>query len=346
MIQLNMPSIKRDTVNHQTVITARVLALMLIGVSVLFSHFAVADDGVLVIRPANEHFEQVLHGMESELEGEVGVYDVIVDKKTEVASLYKEVQERQPSAMVLMGNHSLSLYTKLQEKYRAENIPPAVAVAAVFADWVMASKPGKDRVTGILYEIPAVTGLVTLRSISQKEIKRVGMLYRKGMEGMVENNTRFCKLEGIELIPMEVKEADIKKPKRFKKLLKKLSKNSLDALWITNDSVLLRPELVVKAWVPFLSKFDKSVLVGVETLIGSNLNIGNLGVFPDHNDLGTQTASILFELLDQEWDFSERSNQYDQPISVKKHLNLKISKQRKIGLHESRFSQLDEVLEQ
>ena len=44
-------------------------------------------------------------------------------KKLEVASLYKEVQERQPSAMVLMGNHSLSLYTKLQEKYRAEKYP-------------------------------------------------------------------------------------------------------------------------------------------------------------------------------------------------------------------------------
>ena len=97
----------------------------------------------------------------------------------------------------------------MQKEQKEENFPPVVAVAALFIDRGMR---GSSNITGILYEIPAVTSLVSLRSISKKEVRRVGVLYREGMEDMIEINQQFCNAEGIELIAQSISKKDARAP--------------------------------------------------------------------------------------------------------------------------------------
>jgi len=311
-----------------------ILALLL---SIAPSH---AVDNILIIRPAGPDFEETVGGLADELDGEIAYQELILDKNPDIEPMYRAIQTQQPKALVLMGNRQLNLFKRMKSAHPNDTFPPVVAVAALFIDRVMADSPN---VTGILYEVPAVTGLVSLRNISKQPIKRIGVLYQKEMVDMINLNQQFCEAEGFELVATGLSRKDTKDPKRISKALKKLSRQSLDAIWISNDSGLLTRDLVLKSWIPFMKKFNKPVLVGVGSLVSTKLNMGNLAVSPDHSALGSQAAGLLFDLMDDDWQLDE--NRFDQPISVLKILNLQISRQRKIDLDEERLSQIDKLIQ-
>jgi len=298
-----------------------------------------ALDTILIIRPAGPHFEQIVSGIADETEGEIAYQELVIDKTATVKEMYLSIMTHQPKALVLMGNQQMNLFKQLQHSHSQETFPPVVAVAALFIDRVMADS---KNVTGILYEVPAVTGLISLRNISKQNIKRVGVLHREDMADMIAINKQYCAAEGIELVTLSISNEAAKDAWKTSKALKKLGRQSLDAIWISNDSGLLTKKLVIKSWMPFMARFKKPVLVGVETLIKSKLNMGTLAVFPDFSDLGVQTAGIIFELMENNWQMEERG--FDQPISVMKHLNVYISKKREIKLHQDRLSQIDKII--
>lgn len=67
----------------------------------------------------------------------------------------------------------------------------------------------------------------------------------------------------------------------------------------------------------------------------------NFGVFPDHSALGTQTAGIIFDLMDEDWVLHDRG--FEQPIGVVKHLNATISSAPGIAFDPDRLAQIDKV---
>ena len=73
------------------------------------------------------------------------------------------------------------------------------------------------------------------------------------------------------------------------------------------------------------------------------LHQGGYVVFPDHYGLGAQTASVIFELLENDWDADGLG--FAQPISVKKHLNITVSKNRGIAIRKDKLNTLDKVIQ-
>ncbi|OUS31123.1 hypothetical protein A9Q99_04735 [Gammaproteobacteria bacterium 45_16_T64] len=310
------------------------LLLLLVSSSPVY-----AIDSILIVRPSGHHFEQIVSGISDELAGELRYEDIVFDAKSTKSDLYAVIERYQPRAIVLMGNRQLKLFRGLQEDRPAISLPPSIAVAALFIDRVLA---GSKNVTGILYEIPAVTSLVSLRSITAKNIKRVGVLYRHDMIDMIEENRRYCESEGIELVSVGISDSDANSTRKTKQALRKLADKSIDALWISNDSRLLTRDLITRSWMPFMTRFNKPVVVGVETLTKTQLNMGSLAVFPDHTGLGAQTAGKIFDLMDNRWKIEGET--FEQPLSVIKHVNVKISQDRGIRFKESKLLQVDKVI--
>jgi len=322
----------------------RLLCSWLLVFSVFFAtllcSFAVhAGEEILIIRSASADFEKIVAGTDEELDGEVSYSDKVLEQTASEEDMYIEVKNVQPKVLVLVGNRQLRLFRQMKKNRPNEEFPPVIAVAALFIDRVM---KGVDNVTGTLYEIPAVTGLVALRQASKKKISKVGMIYLEGMEDMMKMNEALCKAEGIELVGIPIFENKKSFTKLVKKALKKLNHKSIDAIWISNDSNLLSRELVINAWMPFMSRYKKPVVVGVSSLVNTRLNIGSIAVFPDHTGLGVQTAGIIFEVMDNDWQINGRG--YDQPISVIKHVNITISKKRKIKYKQEGLRHIDEII--
>lgn len=119
-------------------------------------------------------------------------------------------------------------------------------------------------------------------------------------------------------------------------------KGDIDAIWVLNDNALLNQSTITKAWIPVLKKSNMPVIVGVESLIATKFNLGTYAVVPDHYALGVQGADMLANIMDAGWVVSDVA--VEQPLSVKKIINLNISQKRKISILPDKLHRLNKII--
>jgi len=303
-----------------------------------FSLYAESTKNVLIIKGHATMFSEVEKGIYDDLEGEVTFSTLSISKKSKVKDLKQHMVKFQPDIIILMGNKAVNLYADYQALDLSKNYPPAVAVAALFIDQV---NTGLKNVTAIRYEIPAVIGAVSIRSILQKPVKKIGVVYREWMTEMIEENRRYCAQEGIELVSIQLPNKMKNVSKKVKRALNTLS-SEVDVMWILNDNGLLTKDAIVKAWLPDRAKSRLPAIVGIKQFI-TKIPLGAFAVVPDNYGLGAQTAEMVFEIMDNNWQLDEVK--VHQPLSVKKFLNAKSLDNRGIRIKEERLGQMDEIIE-
>jgi hypothetical protein len=313
---------------------------MVLMLLLIFPATVSATDLALVLRGASDDFTMVLKGISDDLEDDLKIIDYIVDDSTAVEKIGQLIVEKKPKALVIMGNKALNLYGKYQKQNPDIEHLPSLLIAALFIDKYI---PKLSNIVGIRYEVPAVTSIVNLRSILSKPILRVGVIHRKWMSDFVEENRSLCKAEGIELISLSLPDRSRSYSKAIRKRIRKLETMNINAFWILNDNVLLNRALLRNAWIPSLNKLNKPVIVGVESLVLSKLDLGTFAIVPDHYALGVQGATTLLDLMENNWVIKE--TKIEQPLSVKKLLNLSLSKKRKIPINIKRLGEVDVVIE-
>ncbi|MCO7223729.1 ABC transporter substrate binding protein [Pleionea sp. CnH1-48] len=294
-------------------------------------------NNALVIRGASSAFEEVVNGMNDDLEGEVTLHEIIVTKKSSQKEIVKAFKQHNPDIVILVGNKAVNLYGQFQNKNPKDSYPPAIAMAALFVDKFV----GKlKNATAIRYEIPAVTSVVAMRSILGKPVKKVGVVYREWMEDIIKENQRYCKTEGIELVGIKLPNKSGKVDSKVRDALKSLS-NDVDALWILNDNALLTRDALLKAWLPSRGKSKLPAIVGIRQFM-TKIPLGSFAIVPDNYGLGAQAAGMIFDAMDNDWELEETDVQ--QPVSVKKFINVATLSKKSIGYRTDKLSQVDEVV--
>jgi ABC-type uncharacterized transport system substrate-binding protein len=305
----------------------------------MFTPFSIAAK-VLSLSPAGEQFNEILEGLKGDLDGELSFVNLTITKKSNISEIKQALKKHQPNIVVLVGNTSVNLYSKYQATNKGQEFPPGIAVAALFLDQFIAKL---TNVTGIAYEIPLVTSMLNVRSVVKNNIKRVGVVHREWMTDFIQTNREFTQAEGIELISIALENKDKNRPKNLRKQLATLLKNDIDALWVINDNNLLNAKTLSKAWLPEIRKAKIPVVVGIESLLTSKINLGSFGIIPDYYGLGVQTASLLIDIMDNDWQIEEIS--IEQPLSVKKSINLTVLKNNNIAIDAEKISVFDHVID-
>lgn len=293
---------------------------------------------VLVLRAVGEGFEQTLKGLRDDVGSEVELVEVVVGANATGSRMAAAITAHRPKAIVLLGNAPIVHYKAYQQAASTKEFPPSLALSALYVDNLVADLANA---TGIRYEIPAVTSLVQLRALSEGPIRKVGVLYREWMEEYFEANRAFAAEEGFELV-------GIRLPNRvtFEQLnyhLRHLVRGGIDALWVINDNALLTERLLQNAWLPAVRRFDKPVIVGVDTLAGSELGFGTFSVSPDHYALGVQAADKLLRIKEDGWRIGD--GRIEEPVSTTKLLNLDLSREKHIAINLTRLGEVDRVIE-
>jgi hypothetical protein len=117
----------------------------------------------------------------------------------------------------------------------------------------------------------------------------------------------------------------------------------VDALWVLNDNALLTSDLIGTVWLPALGGSTHiPVIVGVPTLLGKDYPLGNFAMVPDHVALGVQTANMVFDLAENNWQLSDRSVKL--PISIKTLVEVRQVKEY-FGLKPGGMENIDEAVE-
>ena len=164
---------------------------------------------------------------------------------------------------------------------------------------------GIENAIGIAYETPIVSALVNFRRVVNKPLTKVGVLYRKPFKEFVEKQTLFCFKERIEIKGIEIGDDTSNYQNMIASALQTLLKEEkVDAIWVANDNVLLKPELLGNVWLPAIKNKKVPLIVGVEALVKPELNFGTFAVIPDPAALGEQAAEIIFDLKADDWEHS------------------------------------------
>lgn len=294
---------------------------------------------VLAITVSGDIFSQTLSAIHDDIGEELIIVEKTVDHDTPIEVLAETIASTQPKLIILLGNAPVILYKKYQRQYPGLNFPPSITMSALHVDRLI---PGIKNIVGIRYEVPAVTSLVAMRSLSNAPIKKVGVIYREWMDEQIELNRKLCAFEKIELVTVRLpNKVSFQKFSYHLKHL--LDREDIDALWVVNDNALLSPRVIQNGWLPALRRFDKPVVVGTEGLTKNNLKFGTFTVIPDHYSMGIQGAGLIAELMENNW-LLER-NQVYHPIAIYKLLNLKLAKYKNIPIRTEKLGSVDVVLQ-
>lgn len=288
-------------------ITMRCMSVIVFLYScVIFAQEAVSyetekNDKVLIITSKGSIFDQARNELVNELRDEFSISICEINENTVVSEIDASFNSNDlPQAVILIGNNAIRQYQKFagEKKKKTES----VQVLTILALDVERAVSGFANVNAIAYETPMVTALVNFRRVLNKPISKVGVIYREAFRAFVDNHTRICNREKIEIKGIKISDETKKHENEIEDALATLlKKEKVEALWIANDNVLLKPELLGNVWLPALKKNKVPLVVGVEALVNPKLNFGTFAVIPDPVALGEQAAEIIFELKDNDW---------------------------------------------
>lgn len=317
----------------------RAAATLLALATLLLSGAGVAADTALVFTAPGKTFNEVVSGISGDLEEALNFSVHVLDKNTQVFEITKQITKHRPKVIVLIENNAIKLYAKYQKAHPKQQFVPSVAIAALFVDNFLGEV---KNATAIRYEIPAVTSVVNMRSILKQKVRKVGVVHRQWMTPMITENTVYCRAEGIELIAISIPNKSKKLDKQLRNGLKSLLNQKVDALWVINDNALLNSKMLRSAWFPVIKKSKIPVIVGIRPLLNSRWNFGTFAVVPDHYALGVQAASIIEEIMEEGWQIGDR--EIEQPISVKKIVNITVLNNKQLKYKSKALQNFDEVV--
>ena len=301
--------------------------------------YAADKPSLLVIRAHSKDFQDSMEGLSGELSNDFAIHELLLSNNLTVKDVEKKIREVSPKVVVLMDNKATSLFKAYQSQQPGSAQPiPSVSIMGVF---INLSLKGIKNATGISYEVPIVTSIVSLRAALDRPFSKVGIVHREILKEFLETNKTYCNREGVEIVNYEIpSEGDVSG--KVKKYLKKCMKDDkVDAIWVPNDNNLLNSEMLQEVWLPFASKFKKPIIVGVEVLVNPKFNFGTFAVIPDHKSLGMQAAEKVFDIMDNNWQVE--SSAIDPPTSVYKVINFKQVKEW-YGIGEDQLKNVDKIV--
>jgi hypothetical protein len=295
-------------------------------------------DAVLVFLPASAATRQAWQSLRDELGDSFDVVTREVSERSSEADLEREIRSVRPRCLMLLGNSASNLYLKYQQRYPGPYLPAVVLMTSFFEQ----QYPLFQNVTGVSYEVPGITTFVNLRTFVYRPIQRVGVLYRHLFQAYVERQARLASQEQIQLVPIEVSRSP--GPHEIRKALDRLIHDEqVDALWVLNDNMLLKPELIAKGWLKILHNNPIAVVVGVGSLVDARLHFGSFAMLPDHAALGVQAANLVFRLRDEtNWD--ARALPPELPLSIQSVVDLGWTRAH-LQFREDAIDRIDRIVE-
>ncbi|MDO5576870.1 MAG: hypothetical protein Q4F84_07300, partial [Fibrobacter sp.] len=224
------------------------------------------SDPVLILTTKGSIFDQARNGLINEIRDEFNISVIEVSEQTSMMEIDSVVNENKGiRAVVLIGNNAIRVYKKYsgQNKEKTESIQ----VISLLALDIQRAVSGIRNVTGIAYETPMVTALINFRRVVNKPLDKVGVIYRNSFKNFVTEHTQLSSKEGITIESIEISDDPSKHNDEILKALQDLQKKSIDAFWLFNDNIILKPKLLGEIWIPFFKKEKVPLIAGVESLV-------------------------------------------------------------------------------
>ncbi len=321
------------------------LGIVLKPVALLFTLLlgfqSFAKDNILIIRSEGDAFKEVSLSITGELDAEFNITEEIAQKGLSSKKMAKIIESHNPKLVILMNNTAVQNFKEYQtnQSESDQKIPSLSLMTALLS----AQMKGLKNATGISYEVPIVTSVVNLRSILNIENVKLGVVYREFLTPFIDKNAEYCKQENIKMVRGFIPKSSANYKDLLKKGLEKLASDKINVnmVWVPNDPAFLKADIIRDVWVPFSEAHAIPIIVGVESMLSTNVNFGTYAVLPDHMALGQQAAELVYDIRDSEWQVE--NSIVEPPISIYQVLNPK-KIQKKYKLNDNQVHDVDKVV--
>lgn len=267
---------------------------------------------ILVITPRGAENIQLIKALSDEVQGDMNVLVCYIDDTTTPDNFLEVLIKTSPVGLVLLDNSSVSLYVQFQKQHSNRRFPPAIIAMTVFLDLIIDEV---KNATGITYEVPGVAGFTALRNVSDRQVRKIGLIYRETFRQIVLKQKKLALKEGFELIEESLNDSPSVTDVNL--ALNELKSQNIDALWLLNDIVLYANGILERAWMPFMRRAQFPAIASVDSFLQEDVSIGTLAILPDYGALGLQVASLLLLVLDSEGLVSPAEFPVELPVSVR-----------------------------
>lgn len=295
-----------------------------------------------VLMPKGEYFNTVLEGIKSELGESYSLRVILVDTIENGVSISSEVRASQ--GIILMDSKAITLFRELLKQDSAFAKLPKFVLMTLQVDEAVKGIPN---VSGIRFEVPGYTLVTNFRAVSEMDVSKVGVFYRKRFSKLVEDGERLLAREKIRVYKecIDSDNPKLSQAEALKILNSRIEsmvkKEGVQVLWMLPDNIYVNANVLKEFWLGKVKKMKLPVVVQVENLASLQINAGLFSADPDYEQLGIQSAGQILQVLEQ--GESSESVGLEPLISVKTVVNLEVAKEIGWKLNATRLEKINKI---
>jgi hypothetical protein len=305
-----------------------------------------AVNNCVALMPMEGKFLTVIEEIRKQAGGEYHFSVVDMNKSVNIREIADQCKSNDVRALILMDIKAIKVALELEKFDSSFKLLPKFALMTLMVE---STVRGLSNIAGIKFEVPFYTIVTNFRIISEKDITKVGIFYRKSFTGVIEESKKYLSREGIEIFPVCVDCDGIQKadPKNALKIMNAslnslVSDNKIDLFLVPADNLIVNSKSLGEFWINRIKKMKVPVVAPLDMLASEKLGAAIFAADPDLPQLGIQAVNQLVEHFENNTPMEKIG--FEQTISIKSTLNLRVAREIEWKVKEDKLGRITTII--
>jgi ABC-type uncharacterized transport system substrate-binding protein len=223
----------------------------------------------------------------------------------------------------------------VKEAIELEKLDSEIKVLPKFVFMTLQAKStatALSNAAGITFEVPLYTLVTNFRIISQKEIYKIGIFYRKAFEHSIEESRKLLEKEKI-AVNFQCIDCDQNKKTSIDNVLslmngsweRMVATDKVDMFVIPADNLIVNPKSLAEFWIGTIKNKHIPIIATIDLLASEKFGAAVFTADPDLTQLGNQAASQIVEHFENNRPMDKIG--FEPTISIKSTLNMHVAEE-------------------
>jgi hypothetical protein len=288
-----------------------------------------ASINLAALMPAEGRFQTVLDEIRDQAGPGYHIEIIDISKNPSVKTVADRCSSNHVAGLILMDTKAI------KEAIEMEKFDGGLKTLPKFVFMTLQAKltaAALSNAAGITFEVPLYTLVTNFRIISQKDIYKIGIFYRKSFEHSIEESKKLLEKEKIAVSSLCI-DCDQNKKTSIDNVLslmngsweRMVATDKVDAFVIPADNLIVNPKSLAEFWIGTIKNKHIPVIATIDLLASEKFGAAIFTADPDLTQLGNQAASQIVEHYEN--NISMDKIGFEPTISIKSTLNTHVAEE-------------------
>jgi hypothetical protein len=297
----------------------------------IFSTHSIADPRINLVAlvPASGPFMNVLDEIMDQLGSGYHIDVIDISKNPSGKTIADQCSSNNATGLILMDTKAIKEVVELEKLYGNIKALPKFVFMTLQAKLTAAAL---SNTAGITFEVPLYTLVTNFRIISQKEIYKIGIFYRKTFEHSIEESMKLLEKEKI-AVNSQCIDCDQNNKTSIDNVLslmndsweRMVATDKVDVFVIPADNLIVNPKSLAEFWIGTIKNKHLPIIATIDLLASEKFGAAVFTADPDLAQLGNQAASQIMEHFENNRPMDKIG--FEPTISIKSTLNTHVAEE-------------------